>query len=294
MDKVRVLTINIWNRFGPWAERLEVLRAGLQALSADVVVLQEVLRMEQGNLSQLDEVGDGLYPYRAYAPAFTIDESSGFTLGNAVLSRWPLREQEQILLPNPMQHESRGLLYVLCELPSGQLPVFVTHLDWQFELSFARCQQVSFIVEHMEKWLGRAQKRAGTDLLPAVLAGDFNAEPDSDEIRFLRGRHALPRYGSPNVLRGVYFNDCFAYCGGDERDGATFASSNTFAATQCEPDRRIDYIFTGPPDRLRRGQPLRAWRCLDTPHPQDEKIFASDHYGVAADIRVAPLQKTRA
>jgi len=287
MDHIRVLTINIWNRWGPWTERLPVLRDGLRAEAADVVALQEVLRMESGGFSQLDEVGADLYPHRVYAPAWTIDKDCGLTLGNAVMSRLPIVESEHVLLPNPLQEESRALLYVLCETPHGQLPLFVTHLSWQFELSHVRCEQVSFIAAIMKEWLARAASRPNANLLPAVLAGDFNAEPDSDEIRFLRGRHALPPPGG-GAPRGVYFNDCYSYCGGDERSGATFSRSNPYARTEREPERRIDYVFVAPPDRALRGEPLAAWRCFDQPAGG---VFASDHYGVTAEIQISPRSR---
>ena len=289
MQRVRLLTINIWNQWGPWQERLKVLRRALGTESPDVVGLQEVLRMEQGGMSQLDEVGEGLYPHRAYAPAFTIDAETGFTFGNAVLSRLPFVDQAYIALPNPVPQEPRSLLYVLCQTPHGQLPIFVTHLDWQLELSHVRCEQVSFIVAHMAAVLADAAKRPGADLLPAVLMGDFNAEPDSDEIRFLRGRHALP-LPSGGARRGAYFNDCYLYCGGDEKSGVTFARSNRYAQMEREPDRRIDYIFSALPDRFGRGEPLLAYRCLDKP---EEGVFPSDHYGVTTELRLAPVEKSQ-
>jgi endonuclease/exonuclease/phosphatase family metal-dependent hydrolase len=96
MDRLRLLTINIWNQWGPWPQRLAVLRQGLIAESPDIVALQEVLRLEQGGMSQLDEVGSELYPHRAYAAAWAIDEASGFTLGNAVLSRLPIVHEERL------------------------------------------------------------------------------------------------------------------------------------------------------------------------------------------------------
>lgn len=280
--------MNIWNRSGAWERRLAALRAGLAALGADVVVLQEVLRLESGGMSQLDELAAGLYPHQAYTPAWTLDAASGFTMGNAVLSRFPIRERDDSLLPNPMGHETRAVLYTVCETPGGLLPVLATHLDWQLELSAARCHQVSFIVEQLESWLVRSRHHLGQELLPAVLAGDFNAEPNSDEIRFLRGHHALPSTNGASGVRGTYFNDCYAFCGGDERAGATFSRKNPHAAAAHEPDRRIDYIFIRSPDRQGRGLPLRAWRCLDQPH---EGVFPSDHFGVAADVQLAPLPR---
>jgi endonuclease/exonuclease/phosphatase family metal-dependent hydrolase len=287
MDTLRLLTINIWNRLGPWEARRVALQRGFAELAPDVVALQEVLELKSGDLSQLPQLDDGRFPHRAYAPAWTIDEASGFSLGNAVLSKLPIVESEHALLPNPRGHETRSLLYVLLATEHGQLPLLVTHLDWQLELGWVRCEQVAFIVDQMATWLERARQRPGAQLLPPLLAGDFNAEPQSDEIRFLRGHHSLPTADGKS-RRGVYFNDCYAYCGGSEVDGATFSRTNPFAAAECEPDRRIDYIFAGSPDRQRRGEPLRAWRCLD--RPQDG-CFASDHYGVAAEIQLAPRAK---
>ena len=43
MERLRVVTLNIWNRQGPWRERLPLIRDGLAALAPDVVGLQEVL-----------------------------------------------------------------------------------------------------------------------------------------------------------------------------------------------------------------------------------------------------------
>ena len=45
LEKLRVATLNIWNKSGPWAERLPLLRKQLSELSPDVVGLQEVLRL---------------------------------------------------------------------------------------------------------------------------------------------------------------------------------------------------------------------------------------------------------
>ena len=43
MERLRAVTVNIWNRQGPWPERVKLLREGLAALDADVIGLQEVL-----------------------------------------------------------------------------------------------------------------------------------------------------------------------------------------------------------------------------------------------------------
>ena len=108
---------------------------------------------------------------------------------------------------------------------------------------------------------------------PPLLLGDMNAEPDADEIRFLRG---LTRLGG----RSTYFADCFGIVG-DGSKGATYARRNPFAAPLREPDRRIDYIFVRGPDEGGRGEPLTASLCLDE---AIDGVFPSDHFGVVATI----------
>jgi endonuclease/exonuclease/phosphatase family metal-dependent hydrolase len=298
MDTLRVLSLNIWNRSGPWEARLPLLRAGLAAEAAHIVGLQEVMCMAGplGSLSQLDDLAASesasdpkagpSYPHRVYAPAWTIDSGSGFTMGNALLSQFPIVDTGQTLLPNPIEHETRSLLFALCQTPHGLQPVAVTHLDWQLDLSHARCQQVSFIVDALADWLA-PHRQAGADLLPLILLGDFNAEPDSDEIRFLRGHHALPSLRT-GKLRGTYFNDAVLFADGDA--GPTFARDNVFAGREREPSRRIDYIFVATPDRFGRGLPLSGRRCFLT---ATDGVHPSDHYGVSADVQLAPSPDNR-
>lgn len=316
MQQLRVLTLNIWAHNGPWPARAAAIRAGLIAEQADVVALQEVLGFP-GATTQLDELcallPPELYPHRAYGPACVLPDQR--TFGNALLSRFPLINQHTISLPNPRRREPRALLCGLVALPTAQLPVFTTHLDWELDGSPARCQQVRFIAEQIDQEVAAARRRPGADVLPPVLLGDLNAEPDSDELRFLSGHHGLASADDP-APRGVYFNDCYLRALTPEEPcqqdtlaapGATFARRNPFAARAHEPDRRIDYIFAGLPDSRGRAAPLRAWRCFCAPYkarsssgspPPGSRlappsasaeaggVFASDHFGVAADLAV--------
>src|SRR5262249_17379100 len=110
--------------------------------------------------------------------------------------------------------------------------------------------------------------------------GDFNAEPDSDEVRFLRGLTTLRG-------RSTYFADCFGLCG--EGPGHTYSKTNVYAEKLREPERRIDYIFVRGPDRQLRGEPLSPRIVLNTP---ENGVFPTDHYGVLAEIQAAPRTKT--
>ena len=55
MKTLRVATLNIWNRFGPWEQRLAAIRAGVRSLAPDLLGLQEVLRLEPGDGDGLDQ-----------------------------------------------------------------------------------------------------------------------------------------------------------------------------------------------------------------------------------------------
>jgi endonuclease/exonuclease/phosphatase family metal-dependent hydrolase len=321
MQRLRVLTLNIWAKHGPWPARAAAIRAGLASEQPDVIAFQEVIGFADGS-TQLDELlgpGEPLaerYPGRAYGMACTLANER--TFGNALLCRFPLVDRCTVALPNPLGREPRALLCCLIELPGALLPVFVTHLDWELDGSYARCQQVRFIADQIDLFVAAAHKRPGADVLPPLLTGDFNAEPDSDEIRFLTGLHALPGAdGQPP--RGVYFNDCYARSrarlrpgpsqGDPDEGGATFSRRNPFAARAHEPDRRLDYIFAALPDARGRGEPVRAWRCFRTPYRESEGpaqpgpsagsgagpglkdvpaegVLASDHYGVAVDLAI--------
>jgi endonuclease/exonuclease/phosphatase family metal-dependent hydrolase len=265
MKTLRVATLNIWNRFGPWQERLVAIRAGVAALAPDLIGLQEVLRLDQGE-------GDGLDQAAAIAEGFGYHVASGHAAGerwgNAVLSRWPVVRSHVFDLPRGGTDEKRTLLYAKTESPFGPIPFFVTHLNWKFDEGHVREAQVRDIA-------ARIESLAPADVFPAILVGDFNAEPDADEIRFLRGLTSLG--GS----RRVYFQDAFAHAG-DGSTGCTFARRNPFAAALGEPDRRIDYVFVRGRDERLRGESLEARVCFDEPV---DTSFASDHFGVVATLR---------
>jgi endonuclease/exonuclease/phosphatase family metal-dependent hydrolase len=265
---LRVATLNIWNRFGPWDERLAAIRAGVRALAPDLLGLQEVVRLAPGDGDGLDQtavIGEGFGYHAAYSRAH--DEK---WFGNALLSRWPITDTRVFELPRGGTDERRTLLFAAVQSPFGAIPAFVTHLNWKFDEGHVRQAQIREIVAHIQ-----ALPLPGG--FPALLVGDMNAEPDSDEMRFLRGLTTLG--GS----RSVYFQDAFALAG-DGSPGITYGKRNPFAAHLREPDRRIDYVFVHGRDERHRGEPLEARVCFDAPV---DGTFPSDHFGVVATLRGA-------
>jgi endonuclease/exonuclease/phosphatase family metal-dependent hydrolase len=199
MKTVRVATLNIWNRFGPWEQRLVAIRSGIASIDPDVIGLQEVLRLEPTE-------GDGLDQAVAVAPAgYHVAYARAHDerwYGNAVVSRWPIARAEAFELPRCGTDERRTLLFADVQAPFGRLPFFVTHLNWRFEDGHVRAVQLREITARIDALVPR--EGGG---YPAVLVGDFNAEPEADEIRFLRGLTSLDG-GSR-----VFFQDAFALAG---------------------------------------------------------------------------------
>jgi endonuclease/exonuclease/phosphatase family metal-dependent hydrolase len=192
----------------------------------------------------------------------------GLEFGNALLSRHPILEHQVLRLPGEESGETRCVLYAKLASPHGEVPVFVTHLNWKLHHGSVRVRQIKRLVEFVD------ERAAPGKTFPPVLMGDFNAEPESDEIRWLRGFATLDG-------QSVFFADAWAY-GGDGGPGFTFDRRNPYAARSHEPPRRIDYIFVRGPDSHFVGEPLTTRVVFDQPDP--DGVWASDHFGLYSEI----------
>jgi endonuclease/exonuclease/phosphatase family metal-dependent hydrolase len=103
MDRFRILTLNIWNRQGPWEKRLTMIQEGIRALQPDIIGLQEVILY--GDRTQADDIGEGLNFESAFGMAH--DLGGGKHFGNAVLSRFPITRKAVFPLPTTSNDERR-------------------------------------------------------------------------------------------------------------------------------------------------------------------------------------------
>jgi endonuclease/exonuclease/phosphatase family metal-dependent hydrolase len=175
--------------------------------------------------------------------------------------------------PSPAgDDERRVALAVTVAAPFGPLGFTTTHLNWKLHHGWVRERQVVAAS-------ALARRRRPRDGFPPILVGDFNAEPDSSEIRYVKGLHAL-NGGS------VHFRDAWALAG--DGDGTTWNNRNAYAYAALEPDRRIDYIFVGPP----RGDGIGAVEsCRVVCDEERDGAWPSDHFGVFATLRTEPLPR---
>ncbi len=260
--RLRVLTWNIWWRFGPWEARQPAIAATLRHVDADVIALQEVWA-EVGGANQAAILADELGYHHVFAPGFDDGEVA---FGLAVLSRWPIAASEARSLPSfPGVDELRVLLKAEVDGPRGRFELYTTHLNWRYDESHVRQLQVKALAEAVAASDGRTY--------PAIVCGDFNADPQSDEIRMLTGRAAVP-------VPRLVFHDAWEVAG--DGPGDTWSNANPFAARDLEPERRIDYVFVGWPKARGAGHVVGA--AVEGVDPIDG-AYPSDHYAVLAELR---------
>jgi len=263
---MRVMTWNLWWRFGPWEARQPAILETIRRVDPDVVCLQEVWESRDGK-SQPRDLADALGFQYVAAAGLGLDLAED-SFGNAILSRWPIAGGKARGLPAPEGlDEMRSVLRADIDGPNGPVQVFCTHLNWRLDQSHVRQQQVSSIGDFV---MTSVDERT----YPPILCGDFNAEPEADEIRRLTGYAAAP-------AEKLVFLDAWRV-GGDGGPGWTWSRLNPFTAADPEPDRRIDYVFVGYPGEEARGEVLSA--RLEGVEPVGD-VQPSDHFGVSAEIR---------
>jgi endonuclease/exonuclease/phosphatase family metal-dependent hydrolase len=260
------VTLNLWNDRTDVAQRMKVAAAGLKALAPDVIALQEVAAGEKiGNQAEI--LAHAIDGHVGFDPIH--DQRPGESLiGNAVVSRYPIRKTESISLPSAPDDPRRAMMCML-ESPAGLLPFYSCHLSWEMWNAPRREAQVVALDEFVRSRPGDC---------PPIICGDFNASPDAAAILFLTGRMSLGG-------RGAYYRDAWARRHPHE-DGYTWSDHNPHTVRWIERNRRLDYIFVGQIRDDGWGAVLDSRVVLDMPGADGH--HASDHFGVYAEIGIAP------
>jgi endonuclease/exonuclease/phosphatase family metal-dependent hydrolase len=285
-DTLRVLQLNVGSLLEPgWDDRRHEIVAWLDRLDPDVVCMQEVWESpsspntarwvaEAATREWHVAFGGG-----AFGPEFWPDPEVRF--GSAVLSRWPIDDQALHLLPVADDDpRATAVPWELLWVATAGLDVCSTHLAPAPGWTRHRVAQVLAIDEHVRAIRGDkdALPLGGgpRPAMPAILCGDFNAEPESDEIRFLAGFTSLEG-------RSAFFQDAWRVAG-DGSPGLTQDwQHNRLAASMNVHRKRIDYVFVGDPFLRagRGGRVLSAELCC---HEPLTGVLASDHFGLLVEI----------
>src|SRR5437763_11427150 len=216
---LRIITWNVWGLYGPWPEREAAIVATLRDASPDIVVLTE--SWAKGGDSQCARLAGPLgLPHHAFS-GVTAEEDAAALSGVAVMSRWPIRRESSLTFGRAR------VQFAELSGPRGPVQVYGLVMDaWWFDQSQARQDAVRGLLTRVH--------RAQDARAPLIICGDFNAAPDSDEIRMLTGRTAAP-------VPGLSFYDAWEV-GGPPATGHTWSNGNPWATQLLWPSRRIDYI----------------------------------------------------
>jgi len=271
---VRVATLNLWGRRGPWAERRSILVDGFRQLRPDLVAFQEAIKND-GYDHVIDLLGPGFHV--AHQRDREADRQDGTEDGQGVsiASRWPLGSVREVDLDvtsrtGDFAHTTL-IAEVLAPQPIGPL-LFVNHLpSWQLTFEHERELQTVVAARAIEELLDGRE-------MHVVLAGDFDATPDSASVRFWRGLQSL---GGTSVCYREAWESTHPH-----ESGHTFTARNPLVTAEngdwaLELGRRIDYVMVR---CVEHGPTLDVTACERIFDEPMDGVWASDHFGVAADL----------
>ena len=168
--KLRVVTYNIHKGVTGISRRprIQNVRAGLHAMDADIVFLQEVQdrndRLVAAALfdpehTQLNYLATDAYPHSVYGRNAVYDYGHH---GNAILSRHPILMSENLDISDH-RFEQRGLLHAVIEVEGVPVHAIVVHLGL---IKGSRVRQVALLRDFIDKEIPPGDR--------LVVAGDFN------------------------------------------------------------------------------------------------------------------------
>jgi endonuclease/exonuclease/phosphatase family metal-dependent hydrolase len=256
---LRIVTWNVWGLYGPWQEREAAIVATLRDARPDIVVLTE--SWARGGDSQCARLAGPLgLPHHTFS-GVAAEEDQAALSGVAVISRWPIRRESSLAFG------SARVQFAELSGPRGPIQVYGLVMDaWWFDESRARQDAVRELLAYVSQ---AQDKRA-----PLIVCGDFNADPDSDEIRMLTGRTTAP-------VPGLSFYDAWEVAGPPD-PGHTWSNNNPWATQLLWPNRRIDYIFSATPRPGGAGHAIHTWLLGTRPV---NNTYPSDHYALQSSLR---------
>jgi endonuclease/exonuclease/phosphatase family metal-dependent hydrolase len=216
---LRVMTYNIHHGEG-LDGKVDLPRIAdlIKREGADIVGLQEVDKGMERTARR--DLGAELAALTGLTCVFSNNYSiQGGEYGNAVLTRFPVKQATNTHFVKVNETEQRGLLLLVLDVRGRDLVFMVTHLDHRRD-DAARWSNVGEMEALVKLHAGK----------PVILCGDFNDVPTSRVCRRL----------------SETFDDTWARVG--QGDGFTIPAE--------KPAKRIDYIWISKDGKLK---PLKAW-----------------------------------
>jgi endonuclease/exonuclease/phosphatase family metal-dependent hydrolase len=251
---IKVVTLNTLVDLSDWVLRGQAIVDEIKLLDPDIVAFQEVVLP----LNTAQWVADRLDGFMAF-----VTPDAGMMGENEALAVLTRLEVLNInVLDLVYQNRKAQVLTVLNE---NDAFLFVnTHLFWHTDPASERLEQARLITDRLALYPKKT---------PRIISGDLNSLPGSQTINHLKQN----------------YRSAYALVHGQE-PGSTFPTplnrehlrkdlanpSNQFMTPEPET---IDYIFISPNMKV-----INCRLVFATPHPHNPDIYASDHYGLCAEI----------
>lgn len=247
-DTLTVVTLNLWHDSHDWPKRLGVILGEMRRLRPDVLCLQEVLQ-NPGLRNQAETLGDSLGCHVRFASVDGPERPKRY--GNAILTPHPvLADGARNLEP---ADDYRAVAHLRFAWGDRAVDAYSTHLHHTPQGAAVRAAQV----RHLLAWVDSTRGDG-----PVVLAGDFNAELGTPEMKPVTARYV-------DAYRAVH-------------PKASRAEAATFNARFGVDPGAIDHIFVARRG-ARRLVPVASEVIFRAVGP--DSVWASDHYGVVAKLR---------
>jgi endonuclease/exonuclease/phosphatase family metal-dependent hydrolase len=237
-------------------KRIEIIASEINRLKPDIVFLQEVpWRLKTRGVAQViaEKIGLNFVYVRANGNRWAI----GFEEGEAILSRYPLKAPDFVeLKPGSGFFENRVALRVTSLTEFGEVGLYVTHLTHDNPtVNQRQAEALRTFVDNQSVF--------------SLVAGDFNATPDSPQILALKSLW-LDAF-DPNNLGEELVTCC----------NASLTQKDAYLT------KRIDYIFLVPGAKM-----PEVWtQSTVFDHAfkvEDGWLWASDHVGLLLEIGTLP------
>lgn len=273
----RILTLNVLHNDWYQEERARQVAQEIEALEPDHVILQEVSVngkieenpviksiMEHTNLSVDHAVPYGNNQYNDHL----------ITLGRKLL----IVNRGKLCTSN---ESHRASFVVYATAPNQHFTIFNYHGYWGGQNQHIREKDIVEINSTANK----------LELLhpnnTIVLGGDFNSDANSSVARYLEGLQSLKD-------TGTYWVDTWKYSGVPQSSGYTLDSRNLLGhmtaktvgitSPECNPNRRIDFLYVKGWVYGKSGMPIKTKLCFTDTHGGE--TTASDHYGIYSEIQL--------
>ena len=249
MPRIKVATLNLFNRMSEWELRMPLVIDQLIELMPDVIGFQEVDLMIDQGMAVSRAVNERLSdePHYRIKHATTPGLMASI-FGIGTLAKIECVEHEVLDLMT-FERIAQRMVYAV---DGTRFALVNTHLHHPPEAAEERAEQAEYIL----RWLDQHEA------LPTVVSGDFNSYTGERVIDVMKSR----------------FRSAYETVHGHEPEKTWPTPVNTYDKA---PAGTLDYIYVSPEFKV-----VEAGLAFDQPAADNADLYPSDHLGLYAVLEL--------